>query len=64
MYKLIGIITLLICFVLFWYNKDLLTELIDGRPLSELRIRDLLFPLILLIVGIYLLVKKTNDEKK
>lgn len=64
MNKLSGVITLLISIVLFWFNIDIITELIDGRPLIEVKITDLILPVILLIVALFLLFKKAKDEKK
>ncbi len=44
MYKLIGTITLLISIVLFWFDKDIFIELLNGRPAIEIQLTDLLLP--------------------
>jgi hypothetical protein len=64
MYKLIGTITLLISFFLFWLARDIFIELFNGRPTVEIQFKDLLFPTILLLIGLFFLFKKTQNEKK
>lgn len=63
-FKLLGIITLLISLFLFWYCKDIFEELFEGRPFAEIQFRDLLFPVILLIISIYLIIFKQPQNEK
>lgn len=63
MYKLLGTITLVISIVLFWFAKDIFIELFNGRPIIEIKMKDLLLPVVLLIIGLFFLFKKTKNDK-
>lgn len=64
-FKLTGIVILIIDFLIIYYRRDIVIELCNGRDLNQLNIYKLLLPIILIIISIYLIFKKNqNDENK
>ncbi len=61
--KITGIIVLIInCFIIY-YRSDIIIELFQGRDRDELDISQLILPLVLLVIGLFLILKKKkNDE--
>ena len=58
-----GIILIVIdCFFLF-YKRDIIIELIDGRPVAQLEIYKLLLPVIILIIAIFLIATKNKKHE-
>lgn len=62
--KVAGIVLLVIAAFVFYYRSDILVELFRGRPLQQLSISSLVFPIILLIIGIFLILNKKGNGKK
>ncbi len=59
----IGILIIIIDGFVFYYRSDILTELFKGRPLSELDIYKLLLPVILLLIGLFLIFNNLKTKK-
>lgn len=61
--KITGIIVLIInCFIIY-YRSDIIIELFQGRDIDELDMSQLILPLVLLVIGLFLILKKKkNDE--
>lgn len=63
--NLLAAIILLLFDVFLWYYKwNIVTEMVQGRPLRQLPVSKLLLPLIVLVLGFFLLIKKTSNGKK
>lgn len=61
-YRIItGIVIIVIDIFLIYYRSDIIIEMFSGRSWNQLDIFKLLLPLILLIIGVFLIFKK---EKK
>ena len=58
----IGIILILIDGFVFYYRSDIVMELLRGRALGELDVYELLLPVILLLVGLFLIFKRTKHD--
>jgi len=59
--RLIGIIFLIIDIFIIYYRFDILQELINGRPAYEIELHGLLLPILVLVIGIYLIIKKRKQ---
>ena len=58
-----GIMLIVIdCFLLF-YKRDIIIELLNGRPVAQLEIYKLLLPVIVLIVAIFLITSKNKKHE-
>jgi hypothetical protein len=58
-----GIMLIVIdCFLLF-YKRDIIVELINGRPIAQLEIYKLLLPVIILIIAIFLITAKNKKHE-
>jgi len=58
-----GVILLILNVCILYYRRDIIIELINGRPVEEIKIYKLVLPLILLIITIYLFLNSKNNEK-
>ena len=58
-----GTIILIISIFIFYYRRDILVELFGGRPLYELDLSQLLLPILLIVIGLFLIFKKEYNEK-
>jgi len=62
--KIMGLILIVVSTVLFFYASDIFREIFI-RPLAEIDFSRLVLPVILIIIGFYLLFKKKkNDVQK
>lgn len=61
---LTGTIILIIDCFIWYYRKDIIVEIIAGRPLIEIDISQLILPTLLLVIGAFLILKKKSNEKK
>ena len=59
-----GIIILIIDCFIWYYRSDIITELISGRPIIEIDISQLILPILLLVIGVFLIFKKKTNEKQ
>ena len=55
------VILLIACFILY-YRFDIIEQMYEGRPWSQLEVFKLLLPTVLLVIGIFLLIKKNDNE--
>lgn len=62
---IIGTILIIIDGFVFYYRSDIVMEFFKGRPLRELDVYKLLLPIILLLVGLFLIFNtRKNDTSK
>lgn len=59
---IIGIIIILIDGFVFYYRSDIVMEFFKGRSPDELDVYKLLLPVILLLIGLFLIFKKTKYD--
>jgi hypothetical protein len=57
-----GVLILLISIYMFYYRFDIVTELFSGRPAAELKMYQLILPVFLFVIGIFLLIKPGKNE--
>jgi len=61
--KLTGGILLVIAIILLWIDSDIFREyFIEHRPAEQLQLQELVLPVILLILGLFLLLKRKNGK--
>ena len=61
--KLTGGILLVIAIILLWIDSDIFREyFIEHRPVEQLQLQELVLPVILLILGLFLLFKRKNGK--
>lgn len=60
--KLTGVIILIIDVFLWYFNFDIIQEVVQGRPWNEIPFEDLAIPIIVLAVGLFFILKKSKNE--
>ena len=60
--RLAGTLLLVIDSFISYERSDIITEIFGGRSLEELDIGKLMLPVILLVIGLYLLRKGKNKK--
>lgn len=61
--KVTGIIVLFISCFIIYYRSDIILELFQGRNIDELDISQLILPLILIVIGLFLIFKNKKNDK-
>lgn len=61
--KITGIIILIISCFIIYYRSDIIIELFQGRNIDELDISQLILPLILIVIGLFLILKNKKNDK-
>lgn len=61
--KVTGIIVLIISCFIIYYRSDIIIELFQGRNINELDISQLILPLILIVIGLFLIFKNKKNDK-
>ncbi len=61
--KVTGIIVLIISCFIIYYRSDIIIELFQGRNIDELDISQLILPLILIVIGLFLIFKNKKNDK-
>ena len=62
--KLTGTLILISACVVIYIDWDIFRETFAGRSASEISYTDLILPLVMFIIGFYLIFKKKNNESK
>jgi hypothetical protein len=61
---LVGLLLLILDAFIFYYRGGIIIEMLHGRPLNELPIYSLVLPFMLLIVSLFIIFNKKDNEKK
>jgi len=61
--KITGIIFLIMSLYIFYKRHDVIREILGDRPINQVGIEVLILPLILMILGLMLILKKTKKDE-
>lgn len=62
--KISGVFILIVSCFIVYERRDIFIEILNGRSLDEIEISDLILPLCLLILGVFLILKKSNNASQ
>lgn len=60
--KLIGLIILIFGIFISYERRDIIVEIFNGRDWAEIEIYQLLLPIVLIIISVFLLTKRKNER--